>query len=402
MFKREQVMKQIRAAMDMPVIKIITGIRRCGKSSLLRLLRNELLEKGVPEANILLLDFESLSLVEYREAMALYRYVEEWQKPLQGKVCLLFDEIQEVREWEKVIRSFSVDFACDIVLTGSNANLLSRDLATHLAGRYVEFELLPLSFSEYLTFHASSEKAKDVEQVFSTYLMEGGFPGLALMRDQTDLKIQYLKGIYHTVVMKDVIQRNAIRDAELLERVFAYLMENVGQIFSAKRIADYLKSQGRSSSLDAIYGYIHALEQGMVLYAAKRYDVKGRKVLDRMDKYFLADVGLRYALMGHRAGDIGQILENVVYLELRRRGYQVFVGAQAGKEVDFIAVRQEERMYVQVAYLLASPETVEREFSVLSGIADHYPKWVLSMDNVPIGGREGIHWRNVIDFLLER
>ena len=219
MFKREQVMKQIRAAMDMPVIKIITGIIRCGKSSLLRLLRNELLEKGVPEANILLLDFESLSLVEYREAMALYRYVEEWQKPLQGKVCLLFDEIQEVREWEKVIRSFSVDFACDIVLTGSNANLLSRDLATHLAGRYVEFELLPLSFSEYLTFHASSEKAKDVEQVFSTYLMEGGFPGLALMRDQTDLKIQYLKGIYHTVVMKDVIQRNAIRDAELLEQI---------------------------------------------------------------------------------------------------------------------------------------------------------------------------------------
>ena len=392
-------MTRLRPAIDAPVIKIITGIRRCGKSSVLRLIQQELLTRAVAPDNIILMDFESLSQVAYREYMELYQHVCRKVEGLTGKVYLLFDEIQEVKEWERAVRSFTVDFDCDVFLTGSNANLLSKELATHLAGRYVEYELFPLSFREYLDFHEVRKGKPEVEDAFYQYLKDGGFPGLFQLPADEDLRYQYIKGIYNTVVLKDVIQRNSIRDTELLERVFLYIMENMGQIFSAGRIADYLRSQGRSVGIESIYGYIQALESGLVIYAAKRYDIKKKKVLDRMEKYFLTDVGLRHALLGYREADIAQLLANIVYLELKRFGYQVFVGKENDREVDFVAMKKDEKKYFQVAYLLATPETIEREYAPLMDVPDHYEKYVLSMDKAGPGNRNGVKWMNLVTFL---
>jgi len=393
-------MNQLVKYIDTPVIKIITGIRRCGKSYLLKLLSNFLIEKGIEESQIIKIDFESITYEAYRDYNALYEYVMSKIESGDKKIYLLIDEVQEVDEWEKAIRSFTVDLDCDIYLTGSNAHLLSSELATYLSGRYVELELYPLSFNEYIKFYeVDSENAQQVETSFYEYMRYGGFPGLYQMPEDDDLKVQYIKGIYNSVVVKDVIQRNKIRDVELLQRIFVYIMDNIGQIFSAKKIADYLKNQGRKVGIESVYNHIHALENAMILYPAKRYDVKGKKILDRMEKYFLADLGLRYSMMGYRPDDISQMLENVVFLELKRRGYNVYVGKEGDREVDFVAEKRGEKFYIQVTYLLASEEVIEREYLPLTKIMDNYRKIVVSMDRFPIGEREGIEWMNVIDFL---
>ncbi len=341
------------------MIKIITGIRRCGKSYLLKLLSNHLISQGVAEKQIIKIDFESIQYESYNDYKSLYDYVVEKVVDSKLKTYILIDEIQEVFEWEKAVRSFMVDLDCDIYLTGSNAHLLSGELATYLAGRYVELELYPLSFNEYIDFYEVDEdNQRDVEETFNEYLKYGGFPGLYQMPKEDDLKVQYIKGIYNSVVLKDVIQRNKIRDAELLERIFIFIMDNAGQIFSAKKIADYLRNQGRKVGIESVYSYIHALESAMILYPAKRYDVKGKKILDRMEKYFIADLGIRYSMLGYRQDDIAQLLENVVFLELKRHGYQVYVGKEVEREIDFIAVRRGEKIYVQVTYLLASDQVI--------------------------------------------
>ncbi len=402
MKKRELYINQIIKYIDTPVIKIITGIRRSGKSYLLRLVEQQLIENGISNDQIVKIDFESLSYEPYRDYKALYHYVLNQTKDTSKKVYILIDEIQEVSGWENAIRSFSVDLDCDIYLTGSNAHLLSSELATYLSGRYVELELYALSFNEYCDFYdVDIQNSTQVELAFYNFLKYGGFPGLFHMPDDDEIKIQYIKGIYTSVVLKDVIQRSGIRDVELLERILIYIMDNIGQIFSAKKIADYLKSQGRKTGIESVYTYIHALENAMILYSAKRYDIKGKIILDRMEKYFLADLGLRYCMIGYRQNDISQLLENVVFLELKRRGYQVYVGKEADREIDFIGVKKGEKLYVQVTYLLASQEVIDREYLPLSQISDNYQKLVLSLDRMPIANKEGIEWMNIIDFITK-
>ncbi len=400
MKSRELYINQLVKYIDTPVIKIITGIRRSGKSYLLKLLSNHLINQGVAENQIIKIDFESIQYESYRDYKSLYDYVTQKVMDRELKTYILIDEIQEVFEWEKAVRSFMVDLDCDVYLTGSNAHLLSGELATYLAGRYVELELYPLSFNEYIDFYEiDGDNQRDVEEAFNEYLKYGGFPGLYQMPKEDELKVQYIKGIYNSVVLKDVIQRHKIRDSELLERIFIYIMDNVGQIFSAKKIADYLRNQGRKVGIESVYSYIHALESAMILYPAKRYDVKGKKILDRMEKYFIADLGIRYSILGYRQDDIAQLLENVVFLELKRHGYQVYVGKEGDREIDFIAVRQGDKIYVQVTYLLASDKVIAREFTPLANVDDNYRKIVVSMDRMQIGNREGIEWMSVIDFI---
>lgn len=400
MKNRSLYVNQLVKYIDTPVIKIITGIRRCGKSYLLRLLTNRLLENGVQMEQIIKIDFESLSYEPYRDYKSLYEFVLNSVKNKDKKVYILIDEIQEVKEWEKAIRSFTVDLDCDIYLTGSNAHLLSSELATYLSGRYVELELYPLSFVEYIDFYELDvENSHKIEEAFYDFLKYGGFPGLYQMPNDDELKIQYIKGIYNSVVLKDVVQRNGIRDIELLERILVYIMDNIGQVFSAKKIADYIKNQGRKVGVESVYSYIHALENAMILYSAKRYDVKGKKILDRMEKYFLADLGFRYSMLGYRPDDISQLLENVVFLELKRKGYQVYVGKEENREIDFIATKRGEKLYVQVTYLLASEDVIQREYTPLTRINDNYRKIVVSMDRMPQGNKEGIEWLNILDFI---
>jgi predicted AAA+ superfamily ATPase len=398
---RELYTNQLVKYIDMPVIKIITGIRRCGKSYLLRLLAEALQRRGIEPERIIKIDFESLYFNDYRDYKSLYDFVMLKASGLSGKIYILIDEIQEVTEWEKAIRSFKVDLDCDIYLTGSNANLLSSELSTYLSGRYVELQLYPLSFNEHLDFYGIDPKdSQKVEAAFQSYLKYGGFPGLYQLPDDDDVKTQYIKGIYNSVVLKDVIQKNNIRDSELLERILIYIMDHIGQIFSAKTVTDYLKSQGRKIGLDSVYNDIKALEEAMVLFAARRYDIKGKKVLERMEKYFLVDLGLRYAMMGYRNNDIAQMLENVVYMDLLRRGYQVYVGKAEDTEIDFIATRGNEKLYIQVAYLLASEDVIYRAYNPLRQIKDNYKKMVISMDKIPVGSKEGIEWINLMDFIM--
>lgn len=400
MKNRDLYVNQLEKYIDTPVVKIITGIRRCGKSYLLKLLTDHLTGQGVDDEQIISIDFESLKYEQYKDYRSLYDYVLNNVPGRGKKAYILIDEIQEVYEWEKAIRSFLVDLNCDIYLTGSNAQLLSGELATYLSGRHVELELYTLSFNEYIDFYElDSNDRPEIEDAFNEYLKYGGFPGLHQMPEDDDLKVQYIKGIYNSVVLKDVIQRNKIRDVELLERVFIYIMDNIGQVFSAKKIADYLKSQGRKVGIESVYSYIYALENAMVLYPAKRYDVKGKKIMDRMEKYFLADLGIRYSMLGYRQDDISQLLENIVFLELKRKGYTVYVGKEGDREIDFIAEKRGEKLYVQVTFMLASEEVIRREFTPLANIEDNYRKIVVSMDRTPQWNREGIEWMNIIEFI---
>ncbi|MDC7234935.1 MAG: ATP-binding protein [Spirochaetales bacterium] len=400
MKKRELYELLLERFIDTPLVKIIIGIRRSGKSYLLRLLEQDLLSKGVKQSNILRMDFESLSIKEYSNYKSLYDYVRNKAESVSGKIYILIDEIQEVSGWEKAIRSFLVDLDCDIYLTGSNAHLLSGELATYLAGRFVEIPLYTLSFLEYMTFNnIDKNKSGNREEAFLSWLKQGGFPGLYHLPADDEVIRQYILGIYNSVVLKDVIQRFGIRDSELLERIFLYILDNVGQLFSGKKIADYLKNQGHKISVETVYSHLKALENGMIIHSARRYDIKGKKYLQRLEKYFVADLGLRYALIGYRDNDISQLLENIIYMELRRRGFSVCVGKEGEYEVDFIAEKQDQKVYIQVCYLLATEEVIEREYHPLKVIKDNHRKIVISMDKIPIGLGDGIEWMNCEDFL---
>lgn len=400
MKNRSIIEDKLTKYIDVPVIKVITGIRRCGKSYLLKLLEKKMILNGINLEQLIKIEMESIRFSAYRDYKSLYDYISLKAESITGKVYILIDEVQEINQWEKAIRSLLVDYECDIYLTGSNAHILSSELSTYLSGRYVELELYPLSFNEYLDFYDIDDNEMKIHEAFEDYLKYGGFPGMYHMPDDDELKVQYINGIYNSVILKDVIQRNKIRDAELLERVFLYIMDNIGQIFSAKKIADYLKNQGRKASIESIYTYIRALESAMILYSAKRYDVKGKKILDRMEKYFLVDLGIRYSVLGYRQNDIAQLLENVVFIQLRNMGYKVYVGKEYDREIDFIAEKQGEKLYIQVTYLLATNEVIDREFTPLMNIKDNFRKIVVSMDRMNIGNRDGIEWMNIIDFLL--
>lgn len=403
MIKREKYMSIIRGFIDKPIIKVLTGVRRCGKSMLLELIKNELLERGVPDQNIVYLNFESLKNAYIQTYMDLYRVIEARVESVAGKVYILLDELQDIAEWEKAANSFLVDFDCDVYVTGSNAKLLASEFATHIAGRYIEIKVYPLTFKEYLEFaHANSdEDTLSMEQQFQNYLRYGGMPGIHMMCWDSALIDQYLVDIYNSVMLKDVIQRNELRRPAQLDKVMLFIMDNIGNTFSAKTIIDFVKSQGRSISNESMYGFLRALQDAFIIHKVPRFDIKGKRLLETQEKYYIADLGIRHAVMGYRDNDIAGFLENVVYMELLSRGYTVSIGKQGVTEVDFVAERKDERLYIQVSYLLASEEVTKREFTPLESIRDNYPKLVLTMDTMPTFNREGIIRKSVIDFLLE-
>jgi len=402
MIKRERYMQQVRDFIDKPVIKVITGMRRSGKSAMLELTKEELLSRGVANEHIISMNFESLRYEHLKDYRSLYRAVSEKAEQVDGRLYILLDEIQEVSEWEKAINSFRVDFDCDIYITGSNARLLSGELATLLAGRYVEIRIYPLDFNEYLDFaNANPEESGFTrQQHFANYLRYGGLPGIHHIKWDDTRIMQYLTDIYRSVLLKDIIERNNIRDTALLESVVQYIMDNIGNTFSAKTISDFLKNQGRKLSTETVYNYLDALENAFLIHKAVRFDIKGKKILETQQKYYLSDLGLRHAVMGYRDNDIAGVLENVVYLDLLRRGYTVNIGKQDVAEVDFVANKADNRIYLQVCYVLTEENTI-REFSPLEAIQDHYEKYVVSTDTLMQINRNGIRQKNIINFLME-
>lgn len=399
MISREIYMKRIRPFINTELIKVFTGIRRSGKSVMLELVKNELKKSGVSDKNFLCINFEQFSNSELLDAKILHKRIVEFQKSADGKIYLFFDEIQEVDGWEKCINSCRVDFDCDIYITGSNAKLLSGELATYLAGRYVEFVIYPFSFAEFLEMNRQKNSQIDKSACFTAFLKTGGMPFLANFLGDDSAKNQYLMDIYNSVVLKDVVKRNNIRDVDTLERIIAYAFSNIGHIFSATSLSKYFKSEKRNISHDTILNYLKFCADAFLIYKISRYDLEGKKVLTVNEKYYCADHGLREAVFGKNTQNIDQILENIVCLELLRRNFKVFVGKKDESEIDFIAERNGVKIYVQVAYLLASEETVRREFSVYDSIKDNFPKYVVSMDEFDFS-RNGIIHKNIRDFLL--
>lgn len=400
MIERQLYMNRIRPFMGTDLVKVITGIRRSGKSILLKLIQKQLLQDGVDENHIFYYNFESFSLSGLCTAEALYNEVMKKAGGLSGKVYLFFDEIQEVDHWERVINSLRVDLNADIYITGSNAKLLSGELATYLAGRYVEFVVYPFSFREFMDRYREVRGKAGIHECFRQYLTFGGMPYLGALQYESEPCLQYLRDLYNAVELKDIIKRNNVRDVDLLERILAYVTANIGNTFSATTISKYLKSEGRTTSPETVMNYLRAGSDAFLFYPVKRQDLPGKKLLSVQEKYYLADHGIREAVIGGNMKDIQLVLENMVFLELLRRGYQVTVGKYQNREIDFIARKREKRIYIQVAYLLASEETVQREFGVYRYIRDNYPKYVLSMDEIDMS-RDGIIHKNIRDFLLE-
>ena len=392
-------MQRIRPFMNTDLIKVFTGIRRAGKSVMLELVKNELKESGIGEENFLCINFEQFSNSQYLDVQSLYKKIVDFQKNTKGKIYLFFDEIQEVDGWEKCINSCRIDFDCDIYITGSNAKLLSGELATYLAGRYVEFVIYPFSFAEFFEMNLIKNPNVDKATCFMQFLKTGGMPFLSNFPDDGSAKSQYLIDIYNSVVLKDVVKRNNIRDVDTLERIVAYAFSNIGHIFSATSLSKYFKSENRKISHDTILNYLKFCSDAFLFYKINRYDLEGKKIVTVNEKYYCADHGLREALFGKNIQNIDQVLENIVCLELLRRNYKVYVGKKGDLEIDFIAEKQGKKIYIQVAYLLANEETLKREFSVYNFVKDSYPKYVVSMDDLDFS-QNGIIHKNIKDFLL--
>lgn len=392
-------MQRIRPFINTDLIKVFTGIRRAGKSVMLELVKNELKESGIGEENFLCINFEQFSNSQFLDVESLYKKITDFQKNTKGKIYLFFDEIQEVPGWEKCINSCRIDFDCDIYITGSNAKLLSGELATYLAGRYVEFVIYPFSFAEFFEMNLIKNPNVDKATCFMQFLKTGGMPFLSNFPDDDSAKSQYLIDIYNSVVLKDVVKRNNIRDVDTLERIVAYAFSNIGHIFSATSLSKYFKSENRKISHDTILNYLKFCSDAFLFYKINRYDLEGKKIVTVNEKYYCADHGLREALFGKNIQNIDQVLENIVCLELLRRNYKVYVGKKGDLEIDFIAEKQGKKIYIQVAYLLANEDTIKREFSVYNFVKDSYPKYVVSMDDLDFS-QNGIIHKNIKDFLL--
>lgn len=399
MIKREQYIEKIRPFIGNDLIKVLTGLRRSGKSVMLELIKNELREQGVAQEQFISFNFESLTNAEYCTAEALYKELTKRIKTITGKAFCFFDEIQEVENWERCINSLRVDFDCDIYITGSNAHLLSGELATYLGGRYVEFVIYPFSFKEYLESRQQNGETIGIPESFRDYLRLGGMPFLTNIHGSPEASFQYLNDVYNSVILKDVVMRNKIRDTDLLERIITYIMSNIGHTFSARSISNYFKSESRKASMDTILNYIRACTDAFLFYKVSRQDLKGKRILSVNEKYYLADHGIREAVLRTNTRDIEQVLENIVFMELLRRGYDVTIGKEGDKEIDFVCDQAGERIYIQVCYLLASQDTIDREFGAYNKVADNYPKYVISMDDFNFG-RNGIKHMNIRDFLL--
>lgn len=401
MIKREGYLSQIRPFIDKTeLIKVIVGVRRSGKSIMLELIQDELAENGVSRDRMIAINFEDLTYASLTTATALHNYLKEKIDAIPERAYLFLDEIQEVADFEKCVNSLRVNSDVDIYITGSNAKMLSGEYATLLSGRYVEFSIYPFSFAEYIEARTLDGSNNSVSEYFNEYVRYGGLPFLATTPFTETAKAQYLKDIYASVVIKDIVKRNKLRDVDLLERIVAYAIANIGRTFSANSIATYLKSERRTVSVDTIINYLKCCEKAFLFYKVNRMDLEGKEILQINEKYYLSDHGIRQALYGNNQRDIEMILENIVCLELLRLGYSVTIGKLGTKEIDFVCDKEGKRIYVQVCYMLASEKTEAREFGAYNNITDNYPKYVLSMDEFDMS-RNGIIHMNIRDFLLK-
>ncbi len=401
MVERKAHIDKIIPFVDTPVIKVITGIRRSGKSTLLKQIVQVLEHSKVNPDQIILINMELMEFDQLRNYQDFYAYIKEKQSKSNGKCYVLVDEIQEVNEWEKAINSLLAEQKSDIFITGSNAKLLSSELATLLSGRYVQFKMYPLVFSEFLQFRKEKLPQIAIQDEFLLFLKYGGFPGLHHIELEDAIIRQYLQAIYHSVLLKDVIVRNTIRDAAMLDNISKYLIDNSGKITSAKGISDYMKSQKRKVSVDTVLNYIRFSCDAMLFEKVDRYDVTGKRLLETHEKYYMSDIGLRFATLGFTPQSISSQLENIVYLELKFRNFEVTIGKIGDLEIDFIATKGNEKRYFQVCTQLTDEKVIEREYRSLEMVPDSFPKYVLSLDKGFETTPSGIKWMNIIDFLLD-
>lgn len=401
MIERASYIKKIMAYTDTPFIKILTGVRRCGKSTILKMIMEKLQsDRGIAKEQIVNYRFDSM---EYDDMNAKQMYEEIKSKLCHGKKTYIFlDEVQDVEGWEKVVNSLASDYDVDIYITGSNSRMMSSEISTYLTGRYVTFRIYTLSFEEYLMFKERYTSVKSNREELAMYIKKGGFPATHLQEYGDDEIYTIVKDIYRSTIFSDILRRNQIRKVDQLERIIKYAFDNVGNTFSAKSISDYLKSQKRSLDNETVYAYLEKLEKAYLLHRCPRYDLKGKEILKTQEKYYLADTSLRYSVLGYKRDTVASSLENIVYLELCRRGYNVYIGKIGSYEIDFVAVRQNEKIYVQVTQQIDSEKTERREYDRLLGIQDNYPKYVLRTDEFAEGNYEGIKEMHVADFLLNK
>jgi len=402
MLKRDEYIKKIVPFIDKDVIKVLTGIRRSGKSVMLKLLMEELKNRGINENQFIYINFENLKYRKLKNYERLYDFILNKVDDKYKSYYIFLDEIQEVEEWERCVNSLRVDedFKFDIYITGSNAKLLSGELSTYLAGRYIEFVVYPFSFKEFFEIMKEKNKEIDLKEAFQDYVKFGGMPFLHNLDYNFEASMQYLQDLYASIILKDITQRNNIRDTDLLERIINYVVMNIGNTFSATSISKFFKSENRKVATETILNYIKACEEAFLVYRVARNDLLGKKILNVNEKYYIADHGIREAIMENNQKNINQVLENIVYFEMLRRGYNVKIGKVDNLEVDFVCKKNDETIYIQVSYLLASEDTKEREFSVLENIKDNYPKYVLSTDEFDMS-RNGIKHMNLIEFLIK-
>ena len=398
MIYRPIYVDKIMSFTDTPFVKILTGVRRCGKSTILKMIMDKLRQRGIPEERIVSFRFDSM---EYEDMTAKQLYAQ-----LKGRICpdgktyFFLDEMQEIQGWEKVVNSLQSDSDVDLYVTGSNSRMMSSEISTYLTGRYVAFRIYTLSFGEYLTFKSQYAAVGDPRQELANYIRLGGFPAAHLQSYTQDEVYTIVRDIYNSTIFSDIVRRNQVRKIDQLERVVKYTFSNVGNTFSAKSISDYLKAEHRSLDNETVYSYLEKLEKAYLLHRCSRYDLQGKELLKTQEKFYLADTSLRYSVLGYNADTVAASLENVVYLELCRRGYTVNIGKTGDGEIDFVATRQNEKIYVQVTQRITSEKTRRREYDRLLDIRDNYPKYVLRTDEFAGGNYEGIKTMHVADFLL--
>ena len=395
MIVRPYYLDILRTYRDVPLVKILAGIRRCGKSTILDMLKDDLIGSGVSADHVIHLRYTSEELDDGMTAKQMYRDIKGRMTDGQ-RYYLLLDEVQEVECWEKAITSLLEDANTDIYVTGSNSKLMSGEISTYLTGRYISIPVFTLSFAEYLEFKKDSGRTP--KELLSEYIRLGGFPIVALGDLDERSSYQIVEGIYNSVITSDITRRHNIMNFDLFNRVVKYVVENVGKTFSANAIVKFMKSEGRSLSVESVYNYLEWLEKAFVIYRCQRYDMQGKTVLKTQEKFYLADASLKYCIMGFNPKSVAAMLENIVYFELRRKGYDVYIGKNAAKEIDFVAVRRDERIYVQVCRNL--PEESDREIANLLEIRDHYPKYVVTLDELAAGNINGVRIVHLADFLL--
>ena len=401
MIDRPLYLNKIMPYVDTPFLKILTGVRRCGKSTILKMIMKKLKEeRNIVDEQILNYRFDSM---EYEDMTTKELYLELKSKILQDKKMYLFlDEIQEIEGWENVVNTLAADFDVDIYITGSNSRMMSSEISTYLTGRYITFHIYTLSFEEYLTFKKSYTTLKDLKQEFSNYVRLGGFPATHLQDYSQDEVYTIVKDIYNSTIFSDIVRRNQIKKIDQLERVVKYTFNNIGNTFSAKSISNYLKAEQRKIDNETVYNYLEKLQKAYILHKCSRYDLQGKAILKTQEKFYLADISLRYSVLGYSVDSIASSLENIVYLELKRRGYDVYIGKMNDKEIDFVATKQNDKIYVQVTQEIKSEKTQKIEYDQLLEIRDNYPKYVVMANDFAGGNYEGIKTMNIIDFLLSK